>query len=140
MYEIKTTIQKSRHFAYEGIHSVGIKIGCHLRIVAFALVENVNSCHIFVRFGFDDRRTSQTLRIVKNKAAGTLHRVYYMPTLLALLRSHTEIQPKKGQYILHQRGAFRCSFRQSGQCEGLSIVERVTEQALRFFVCIQMVQ
>ena len=31
---------------------------------------------------------------------------------------------------------WRCSFRQSGQCEGLYGVERVTEQAPRFFVCI----
>ena len=33
-------------------------------------------------------------------------------------------------------GFRRCSFRLTGQCEGLSIVERVTKQALRFFVCI----
>ena len=31
---------------------------------------------------------------------------------------------------------WRCSFRLTGQCEGLSIVERVTEPAPRFFVCI----
>ena len=28
---------------------------------------------VTVRFGFDDRRTSHTLRIVKNKATGTPH-------------------------------------------------------------------
>ena len=98
MYEIKTTIQKSRHFAYEGIHSVGIKIGCHLRIVAFALVENVNSCHIFVRFGFDDRRTSQTLRIVKNKATGTLHWVYCIPFLVRKFVL-CEVMARNGLYI-----------------------------------------
>ena len=31
---------------------------------------------------------------------------------------------------------WRCSFRQSGQCEGLYGVERVTEQAPRFFIYI----
>ena len=40
-------------------------------------------------------------------------------------------------YILTLAWGFRrCSFRQSGQCEGLYGVERVTEQAPRFFVCI----
>ena len=33
--------------------------------------------------------------------------------------------------MLHE--IWRCSFRLTGQCEGLSIVERVTEQAPRFF-------
>ena len=36
---------------------------------------------------------------------------------------------------MHQRGAFRCSFRQSGQCEGLSIVERAAEW-FRAFLCV----
>ena len=40
-------------------------------------------------------------------------------------------------YILTLAWGFRlCSFRLTGQCEGLSIVERVTEPAPRFFVCI----
>ena len=44
---------------------------------------------------------------------------------------------KSASYILTLAWGFRrCSFRLTGQCEGLSIVERVTEQAPRFFVCI----
>lgn len=44
---------------------------------------------------------------------------------------------KSAFYILTLAWGFRrCSFRLTGQCEGLSIVERVTEQAPRFFVCI----
>ena len=39
---------------------------------------------VTVRFGFDDRRTSHTLRIVKNKAMGTPHGVYYIQPSLAL--------------------------------------------------------
>ena len=35
---------------------------------------------VFVRFGFDAIRTSQTLRIVKNKATGTPHEVYCIHT------------------------------------------------------------
>ena len=36
--------------------------------------------------------------------------------------------------MLHE--IWRCSFRLVGQCESLYSVERVTEQAPRFFVCI----
>ena len=44
---------------------------------------------------------------------------------------------KSAFYILTLAWGFRrCSFRLTGQCEGLSIVERVTEPAPRFFVCI----
>lgn len=44
---------------------------------------------------------------------------------------------KSAFYILTLAWSFRrCSFRLTGQCEGLSIVERVTEPAPRFFVCI----
>lgn len=42
--------------------------------------------------------------------------------------------PRKGIYILtHTWGFRRCSFRLTGQCEGLSIVERVTEWLYAFF-------
>lgn len=45
---------------------------------------------------------------------------------------------KSAFYILTLAWGFRrCSFRLVGQCESLYSVERVTEQAPRFFVCIQ---
>ena len=37
-------------------------------------------------------------------------------------------------YLHHTWGFRRCSFRLVGQCEGLSIVERATELAPRFFL------
>ena len=44
---------------------------------------------------------------------------------------------KSAFYILTLAWGFRrCSFRLAGQCEGLYTVERVTELAPRFFVCI----
>ena len=44
---------------------------------------------------------------------------------------------KSAFYILTLAWGFRrCSFRLVGQCESLYSVERVTEQAPRFFVCI----
>ena len=46
-------------------------------------------------------------------------------------------QTLRDYYILTSAWGFqRCSFRQSGQCEGLSIVERATGLAPRFFVYI----
>ena len=46
---------------------------------------------------------------------------------------------KSAFYILTLAWGFRrCSFRLAGQCEGLYTVERVTEQAPRFFVCISV--
>ena len=54
------------------------------------------------------------------------------------LRTILLLVVKSAFYILTLAWGFRrCSFRLTGQCEGLSIVERVTEQAPRFFVCIQ---
>ena len=53
------------------------------------------------------------------------------------LRAILSFVVKSAFYILTLAWGFRrCSFRLTGQCEGLSIVERVTEQAPRFFVCI----
>ena len=58
--------------------------------------------------------------------------MYCMPALSAIFALQ---QFAKDWFIyLHLRGAFRCSFRQSGQCEGLSIVERTTEWFHAFFV------
>ena len=49
------------------------------------------------------------------------------------LKSAFRWSSAKGWLIyMYQREAFRCSFRQSGQCEGLNSVERVTELAPRF--------
>ena len=47
---------------------------------------------------------------------------------------------KSAFYILTLAWGFRrCSFRLVGQCENLYSVERATEQAPRFFVCINKV-
>ena len=89
---------------------------------------------VFVRFGFGDRRTSQIHRQVKNKATRTSHVVYYIPQWLRMLMRSLV---GRVDYILTLAWGFRrCSFQLVGQCEGLSIVERVTELAPRFlYVC-----
>ena len=58
---------------------------------------------VTVRFGFDDRRTSQTLRIVKNKATGTPRGVYYMHSS-SIHGIHC--RGFEGLIYLHRRGAF----------------------------------
>ena len=60
---------------------------------------------------------------------------YYIQPLLASIVS--SVVAERVFYILTLAWGFRrCSFRLVGQCESLYSVERVTEQAPRFFVCI----
>ena len=49
-------------------------------------------------------------RVIKSKATGTLHWVYYMPTLIGFVCFCTGYVIGWSIYM-HQRGAFRCSFR-----------------------------
>lgn len=68
----------------------------------------------------------------KTKQCRTPHEVYYIRSSLA--SDVFCVVGKEGYYIFTLAWGFRrCSFRQEGQCEGLSIVERVTELAPRFF-------
>lgn len=63
-----------------------------------------------------------------------MRRIVYSPYWL---RTILPFVVKSAFYVRTQAWGFRrCSFRLTGQCEGLSIVERVTEPAPRFFVCI----
>ena len=71
----------------------------------------------------------------KTKQCRTPHEVYYIQPSLASDNSIVCCQ-ECFLYTYTGVGLLRCSFRLTGQCEGLSIVERVTEQAPRFFVCI----
>ena len=84
------------------------------------------------RFGFGAIRTSQLLRIVKNKATGTPQGCF-----ICMARGVPYyIVRERVNYIQTSAWGFRrCSFRQSGQCEGLYSVERVTELAPRF-LCV----
>jgi len=66
--------------------------------------------------------------LVKNKATGTPHGMYiYNPYWLL------SVEQKSIGYIIYSSawGFRRCSFRLTGQCESLSIVERVTGLAPR---------
>ena len=65
-------------------------------------------------------RTSQTLWIVKNKATGTPHGMYCIQPSLASYDSVVYCQNGWIIYLHHTWGFRRCSFRQSGQCEGLN--------------------
>ena len=88
---------------------------------------------VFVRFGFDAIRISQIQRQVKNKATknaswGVLYTVLFVFGCIL----HSMVG--KLDYIFTLAWGFRrCSFRLVGQCESLYSVERVTEQAPRFF-------
>ena len=65
-------------------------------------------------------RTSQTLRIVKNKATGTSHGCIISFPSVSLLDNIVSRDKWLRIYIYtHTWGFQRCSFRQSGQCEGL---------------------
>ena len=88
-----------------------------------ALLGRGGQTHIYkkgvtVRFGFDGLRTSQLQQYVKNKATGTPLRVYYIysskPVWYFLCHNMRRI------YIVTSAWGFqRCSFRHTGQCEGL---------------------
>ena len=84
---------------------------------------------VTVRFGFDVLELRKFKQIVKNKATGTPYGMFIYITLLADI-----LRPIKVIIIYSSAWGFRrCSFRQSGQCEGLYTVERATELAPRFF-------
>ena len=86
---------------------------------------------VTVRFGFDAIRTSQTLRIVKDKATGTPYGMY----IIYPCRCMAETPWLAGDCIFTSAWGFqRCSFRQSGQCEGLNSVERAAGLAPRFYM------
>ena len=60
--------------------------------------------------------------------------VLYQPSLASVA---FRIRCKKGIYILHIRGAFGVArFGLTGQCEGLRIVERVTDWLHVLLFCI----
>ena len=90
---------------------------------------------VTVRFGFDVQRTSQLHQYVKNKATGTPHGdvVIYSPLWLwTCLR----LEPREFIYYASAWGFQRCSFRHTGQCEGLLNVERVTDWLRASFVYV----
>ena len=63
------------------------------------------------------------------------HEVYYIQPSLA--SDDSVVRCLSAFYILTLAWGFRrCSFRLVGQCKSLYSVERVTELAPRFFVCI----
>ena len=73
----------------------------------------------------------------KTKQCRTPHEVYYIQPSLASDNSLFVV--KSAFYILTLAWGFRrCSFRLTGQCEGLSIVERVTEWLYAFFLMYQL--
>ena len=81
---------------------------------------------VTVRFGFDVLELRKLKQIVKNKATGTSYGVFICHLL-------TWFNGLSGGIIYSSAWGFRrCSFRQSGQCEGLYCVERVTGLAPRF--------
>ena len=72
----------------------------------------------------------------KTKQCRTPHEVYYIQHSFA--SDDSVVRCLSAFYILTLAWGFRrCSFRLVGQCESLYSVERATEQAPRFFVCIQ---
>ena len=74
-------------------------------------------------------------KVVKNKATGTPHEVYYIQPSLA--SDDFVIRCQESSYICTQAWGFRrCSFRQLGRCQSLYTVERVTGLAPRFYVYI----
>ena len=91
---------------------------------------------VFERFGFDELESRKFIDKSRTKQQRTPHAVYYIPLLLA---SDGFSFVVKRVYIYTNVGLLRCSFRLVGQCESLYSVERVTELAPRFFVCIQAI-
>ena len=71
----------------------------------------------------------------KTKQRGRPMRVYYIHSFRSLFWRYLPIDEWLGLYIHIAWGFQRCSFRQSGQCEGLSIVERVTDW-LHILFCV----
>ena len=91
---------------------------------------------VTVRFGFDVLELRKFKQIVKNKATGTPYGMFIYITLLADI-----LRPIKVIIIYSSAWGFRrCSFRQSGQCEGLYTVERATRLAPRFFMPIRLIR
>lgn len=78
-----------------------------------------------VRFGFDALRTSQLPRSVGNQATKDAPGVYYIPTV-----PHPRVGfAGRRPYIFTSAWGFRrCSFRRTGQCEGLQSVERAADR------------
>lgn len=88
---------------------------------------------VTVRFGFDDRRTSQLIDKSRTKQRGCP-----MGCIIYYHRMQAARSVSNGDdYIFTSAWGFRrCSFRLVGQCEGLSIVERVTDRLHVFhFLC-----
>ena len=69
------------------------------------------------RFGFDALESRKFKQLVKNKATGTSHGMFiYVPNWSLQIEDHSW-----GYCIYSSAWGFRrCSFRQSGQCEGLN--------------------
>lgn len=88
---------------------------------------------VTVRFGFDAIRTSQLPNVCQEQSNGDAPwDVSYIQSLLA----HSILQwVNRWYYILTSAWGFqRCSFRQTGQCEGLNSVERATDWLRAFCI------
>ena len=100
------------------------------------LGRHIHSKRRIWRFGFDDSWTSQTHLSVKNKATRNVSWVYCIQPLLASVAFRIRYQERVFIY-LHIRGAFSVArFGLTGQCEGLRIVERVTDWLHVLLFCI----
>ena len=90
------------------------------------------------RFGFDAVRISQIhYRLSKTKQRERLMGcIVYSSHWLWTTTACPSQMRKWFIYLHHTWGFRRCSFRQSGQCESLYCVERVTGLAPRFLICM----
>ena len=81
-------------------------------------------------------RTSQLQLLVKNKATETPHGVYYIHSSHSPLHLFAK-ELMIGTIYTHTWGFQRCSFRLTGQCEGLNTWNEWQDWLHVFFICMQ---